>query len=154
MKIVLYNNYYSFYYTMIINNILKDELYSELKQEPEDDHYSGFIYNKENNDYLCSSSDNGYINIWDLYNQKIFKVINTNNCFLFHIIEWNNKYIIVADYNNKCFKVINLEDNSIIDNFKGEHTKNLVCIKKLYHPLYGESLLTAAQDSIIKLWII
>ena len=87
-----------------------------LIQEPETDHYSGFIYNRNNNDYLCSSSRNGYINIWDLYNKKIFKIINTNknsilNIFninenkLAHIIEWNNKYIIVADYNNKSFKI-------------------------------------------------
>ena len=56
----------------MINNLLEDELYSELIHEPESDHFSGFIYNRNNNDYLCSSSYNGYINIWDLYNKKIF----------------------------------------------------------------------------------
>ena len=40
---------------------------------------------------------------------KIFKVINTNNCYLYHIIQWNNKYTIVADRNNKFFKIINLK---------------------------------------------
>ena len=83
-------------------------------QEPEDSHLSGFIYEKENNDYLCSSSYNGYINIWDLYNKKIYKVINTNKCKLAHIIEWNNKYIIVADYDNKSFKIIDLEENKLL----------------------------------------
>ena len=29
--------------------------------------------------------------------KKIFKIINTNECKLAHIIEWNNKYIIAAD---------------------------------------------------------
>ena len=115
---------------------------------------SGFIYEKENNDYLCSSSYNGYINIWDLYNKKIFKVININKCYLAHIIEWNNKYIIVADYYNKSFKIIDLEENKIICDIKGQHTEELACIKKIYHPIYGESLFTAAQDNIIKLWII
>ena len=151
------NNYYIIqfsYKKIIINNLLEDELYSELKQEPETDHFSGFIYNKDNNDYLYSSSSNGYINIWDLYNKKIFKIININNCKLAHIIQWNNKYIIVADVNNKCFKVINLDENKIIDDFKGEHTKEMACIKKLYHPLYGESLLSAGGDNTIKLWII
>ena len=32
---------------------------------------------------------------------------------LAHIIEWNRKYIIVADYNNKLFKIIDLDNNSI-----------------------------------------
>ena len=54
------------------------------------------MYNINNNDYLCSSSTNGYINIWGLYNKNIFKAIDTNNCLLFHIIQWNNKYIIVV----------------------------------------------------------
>ena len=117
-------------------------------------HCSGFIYEKENNDYLCSSSYNGYINIWDLYNKTILKVINTNKCLLTHIIEWNNKYIIVADFDNKSFKIIDLEQNKIICNIKGQHSDNVVSIKKIYHPIYGESLLSAANDNTIKLWII
>ena len=151
------NKYYIIQFSkfeIIINNLIEDELYSELKQEPEYYHYSGFIYEKENNDYLCSSSYNGYINIWDLYNKTIFKVIITNNCILSHIIKWNNKYIIVADYENKSFKIIDLEENKIICDIKGQHSNNVICIKKIYHPFYGESLLSAADDNTIKLWSI
>ena len=151
------NKYYIIQFSnrkIIINNLIEEELYSELKKEPEADHFSGFIYNKNDNNYLCSSSRNGYINIWDLYNKKIFKVINTNKCGLFNIIEWNNKYIIVADYDNKSFKIIDLEENKVICDIKGQHTDRLVCIKKIYHPIYGESLLSAANDNTIKLWII
>ena len=70
-----------------------------------------------------------------------------------HIIQWNNKYIIVADLNNKCFKIINLE-NEIIKDIEKQHTNNVKCIKKIYHPKYGESLLSAARDQTIKLWSI
>ena len=104
--------------------------------------------------YVCSSSKNGYINIWDLYNKNIFKIINTNNCKLAHIIQWNNKYIIVADVNNKSFKIIDLQENKIISDIGGQHTKGVICIKKIYHPLYGESLLSGGDDNIIKLWTI
>ena len=151
------NKYYIIqfsYLKIIINNLIEDELYSELKQEHESDHFSGYIYKKGNKDYLYSSSYNGYINIWDLYNKKIFKVINTNKCKLGHIIEWNNKYIIVTDYNNKSFKIIDLEESKIIYDINGQHTDGLICIKKIYHPLYGESLLSAAEDNTIKLWTI
>ena len=85
------NKYYIIQFSkkkIIISNLLED-VYSELINQPEDYHNSGFIYYKDNNDYLCSSSENGYINIWDLYNKTIFKVINTNGCTLYHIIEWN-----------------------------------------------------------------
>ena len=139
---------------ILIHNAIEEELYSEFIQEPEDDHFSGFISNKDNNDYLCSSSQNGYINIWDLYNKKIFKIINVNKCCLFtllSIIEWNNKYIITADFWNKSFKIIDFESYKIISNIKGNNTDEVVCIKKIYHPVYGEALLTAAMDKTIKL---
>jgi len=151
------NKYYIIqlaYKKIIINNLLEDELYSELIQQPENFHYSGFIYNRNNNDYLCSSSLNGYINIWDLYNKNILKTINTNNCYLMHIIKWNNKYIIVADYFNKSFKIIDLDENKIISNIGGQHTDNVKCIKKIYHPIYGESLLSCGDDKYIKFWSI
>ena len=137
---------------ILINSLLEDELYSELIHEPEDNHFSGFIYNREETDYLCTSSSNGFINIWNLYNKKLSKYINTNNCKLAHIIQWNYKYIIVADVNNKSFKIIDLEDNQIISDVNGQHTDEIVCVKKFYHPIYGESLLTTGRDKTIKLW--
>ena len=151
------NKYYIIQFSfekIIINNLLEDELYSELKQEPETDHLSGFIYSKDNNDYLCSSSFNGYINIWDLYKKKIFKIINTNKCKLAHIIQWNYRYIIVAYVNNKSFKIIDLKENKIISDIGGQHTKKVYSIKKINHPIYGESLLSISEDKTIKLWSI
>ena len=136
---------------IVINNLLEDQLYCELKHIPEAYHNSGFIFSKDNNDYLCSSSTNGYINIWDLYKKNIFKSINTNNCYLMHIIQWNSQYIIVADYDNKCFKIINLENDNIAD-IGQQHTKEVVCIKKIYDDKNGELLLSASNDKTIKLW--
>ena len=150
------NKYYIIqfsYKKIMINNLLEEELYSEFSNVSEHDHKSGFIYYIDNNDYLCSSSSNGYINIWDLYNKNIYKVINTNGCYLANIIKWNKKYIIVADYNNKSFKIIDIDNDSIYD-VNTDHNDKLACIKKINHPKYGESLFTAARDKIIKLWII
>ena len=151
------SKYYIIQFTfkaILINSVIDDELYCELIQEPEDNHLSGFIFNLDNKDYLCSSSYNGYINIWDLFNKSIYKVINTNDCVLCNIIQWNNKYSIVADYDNKSFKIIDCENEKgqVVKDIKGEHTDKVPCVKKIYHPLYGESLLTAGQDNTIKLW--
>ena len=137
---------------IIINNLLEDELYSKLISESESQHHSGFIYIKENNDYLCSSSINGNINIWDLYNKSMYKNIKIGKDELYHIIKWNDKYIIVADYHSSSYKIINLENQNILD-INGQHTKGVICIKKIYHPLYGQSLLSAGSDRTIKLWI-
>ena len=84
------NKYYNIqfaYKKIIINNFLEDEIYSELSNKLETHHFSGFIYYKYNNDYLYSSSGNRHINIWDLYNKKIFKTNNIKDCKLAHIIE-------------------------------------------------------------------
>jgi WD40 repeat protein len=149
------NKYYIVQFTfkaILINSVIDDELYCELIQEPEDNHLSGFIYNSDNKDYLCSSSYNGYIHLWDLFNKSIYKIISTNDCVLCNIIQWNNKYSIVADYDNKSFKIIDFEKGQVVKDIKGEHTDKVPCVKKLYHPLYGESLLSAGQDNTIKLW--
>ena len=38
--------------SIVINSLLKNELYSEFVQKPEGLHYSGFIYRKDDNEYL------------------------------------------------------------------------------------------------------
>ena len=138
---------------IIINNLFEDEIYCELIKVPEAGHVSGILYYFDNHDYLCSSSGNGFINIWDLYEKKIQKIIDTNGCELAHMIEWNKKYILVADYKNKSIKIIDLYTNSVF-NISTEHNERLVNIKKINHPIYGESLLSGARDRIIKLWTI
>ena len=158
------NKYYIIQFTegeIMINNLLEDELYSELIHEPEADHYYGFIYNEENNDYLCSSSRNGFINIWDLFNKNIFKIIKVDvngifsfhKNFLTHIIEWNKKYFITTDYKKKLIIIIDIK-NELITDIKTTHKDQLRSIKKIKHPIYGESLLSAADDKTIKLWTI
>ena len=143
------------YKKITINNLLEEELYAEFINEPENNHLSGFIYQKNNCDYLCSSSYNGHINIWDLYHKKIVKIFKIEGCKLIHIIEWNKKFIITADYNNRLIKIIDIENEySITTNINSGHNKNLLSIKKINHPIYGESLLSVAEDMIIKLWTI
>ena len=144
---------------ILINDLFEDELYSELINEQESNHFSGFLFYKDDNNYLVSSSSNGYINIWDLYEKKIFKTINlnikniNNECKLYHIIEWNETYIIAADKKNNSLKIIDRENNYSINNINTDHKdEDLISIKKVYHPSYGESLLSAGRDKVIKLW--
>ena len=141
-------------FKVLIDNLLEDELYAELKSDHVGKQNSGLIFSKDNNDYLCCSSNNGYIDIWDLYNKKIFKVINTNKCVLMHIIQWNTKYIIVADLINQSFKIIDLESSEVISNIGGQHKDKVRCVKKIYHPKFGESILSSSNDKTIKLWSI
>ena len=115
-------------------------------------HYSGFISENQDKALLYSSSKNGYINLWDLYSKKLLKSINAVGCILCHMIQWNDKYAIVADYNNRYIKIVDLELFSVVKDINGEHEKELKSVKKIFHPIYGDSLLSAGNDCCIKLW--
>ena len=85
--------------------------------------------------------------------QKIVKIINTNINDLELFIEWNNKYIIIVD--KFYFKVFDLQQNkfiSKIEDKKSDKSDKIRCIKKIYHPIYGESLLIMNYENTIKLW--
>ena len=153
-----HNKYYIIefcYMKIFINDLLENELYAELTQEQKLSHYSGFVYeiNKDKN-YLYSSSKNGFINVWDLYSKKLINNINVNGSILCHMIQWDEQYAIVADYNSKSFKIIDIQSLSIVKDIGGGHNKEVKTIKKIKHPLYGDSLLSAGNDYTIKLWCI
>ena len=140
---------------IFINNLIEDELYAELTQDQKLSHYSGFIYEPdESKCYLFSSSKNGYINIWNLYKKNLVHNINVNGSILCHIIQWDDKYAIVADYNGKSFKIIDIQSYYVVKDISGGHIKEVKTIKKINHPLYGDSLLSAGNDHTIKLWCI
>ena len=71
----------------------------------------------------------GNIYIWDLYNKNLFKIININ-CILIYIIEWNNKYIIAADFTHQSFKIVDIESNAVIANIGGKHTRPVTMSKR------------------------
>ena len=89
-----------------------------------------------------------------MFKKTKFKVITSSGNQLWHIIQWNDKYSIVSDRFNKCFKIIDMEQYKIISNIGGEHKIDFYCVKKIFHPIYGESLLSTAGDKTIKLWTI
>ena len=43
-------------------------------------------------------------------------------------------------------------ENDFIDYMKTDHEGKLICIKKINHPIYGKSLISAAGDKTLKLW--
>ena len=154
-----YNKYNKDYHVIqladskiLVCNLFEDKLYAELKHEPESLHYSGCLIEKSDNDYLCCSSENGYIKIWDLYKKCLFQTIQTNNFRLYLIIEWNSKYIIVGD--QKSFIIIDTDEYKVISVIEGTCKDVVRCIKKINHPEYGESLLVTDDEYKIKLWSI
>ena len=127
---------------------------------------SGFIYNKNNNDYLIASSDIGILIEINLETKEIYHISQyiftkkqigyTNSSkkkiYLSHILQWSNKYMIAFEYFNKGFIIMDIETFKLISYIKGKHTGGIIYAKKFFHPFYGESLLTSGQDNNIILW--
>ena len=154
------NNYYLIeccYGKILIYNIISNELIKELKKaKNESDHYRAIIINEENNnkDYLCTSSDNGFVDIWDLEEGLLIKSIGTNSkCKFYEICQWSIRYIIVTDSENNSFSVIDIIDGKIISEIGGIHDDCVIGVKKIIHPIYGECLLSNDDEGKIKLWV-
>ena len=137
---------------ILIININSNKLYANLFTENSKNYcyISGFIYNT----YLFSNSTNGFINKWDLYEKKLINSICIYNSLVTNCIQWNEKYIILIDAKNNSMKVLNFEKGIIISNIYSQHENGILCIKKIEHPTYGESLLSSGQDGYLKLWTV
>ena len=183
------------YEKVSIYNLLSNNLYCELStnvQESCGDYYfSGFV--SYDNKYLYTSSEEGYINIWDLYQQILVKTIKINNSSLFKIIPWCvyinyyldkedskfykniNTYILVCDknkkgiinlnvifkkeidYNDCTNKISDISEEQFltyeINSFnKNKENQPIKSIKKIIHPIYGNSILCSDENNCINLW--
>ena len=138
---------------IIINNLEKgkDEVYAKLIHEPENEHYGGYIFSKEDSEFLCTTCYNGFIHVWNLYTKKLSIIIDTK-IIMCHIIPWNEKFAIAADFENKSFVIIDLDEKKIFQAKQIEHKMEVKCVKKIRHSEFGECLLTAGRDHQIKLW--
>jgi DUF4097 and DUF4098 domain-containing protein YvlB len=50
------------------------------------------------------------------------------------------------------YQMIDEDRADFYNDYDIEHTMEVKCVKKLFHPNFGECLLTAGRDNIIKLW--
>ena len=126
----------------------ENEIYREFKSNSF--HMSAFIEKINEVNYLFESSGDGYLRIWNIETSKIYKSIQASGCQLRGICFWNDTYII-ASSNDKSFKIFDLDEPKNIVSISG-HNDTLLCVKKVIHPINGESLITYATDEKIKLW--
>ena len=144
---------------IVISNINSNEIYWNLIDEKNKDgpYMNGFIYSNKKNEneyyeYLYSVSMNGYINVWELHQKLLINSIFINNNFLNQIIQWNENYIIMTNGNKNNILIMDLNCRRIISNIFSKHEKGIINIKKVVHPIYGESLLSCGLEGSIFLW--
>ena len=144
---------------VVITDFIKNELYAKLLPSGFKvlKYYSGFIYtyaNKTGRDFLCCSTSNGCVVIWDLLFKNLVYLGKISKVELYNIIQWNEKYAIISGGANKSIKIFDIQNYKEVNNIETGHSSNVNCIKKISHPDYGECLLSSGNDHQIKLWTI
>jgi len=89
---------------------------------------------------LITSNYDGNIRIWDFHSGKLlikYKICNTN---LRGICLWNEEYLYVG-CGDKEIKLIEIKNGKIIHCLKG-HFRDVLNIKKINHPKYGQCLIS------------
>ena len=103
-------------------------------------------------DLLAVPTIHGDIYFWDLNTFKLKFSIKYQNSYFYDIINWNDKYIIVAEKFNSLIVIIDISIRKIITIMKNKNESFVISLKKINHPLYGESLLSSDIDNNISLY--
>jgi len=132
-----------------INNILKDEHYATLSNEPEGLHCCGYIFN---DNFLCVTDyNNNLIRIWDLINKSIFSEIYYESNLAYGIIPWNDNYSIVAC--SGCLVIIDLKQKRMVNKISFKKLKPNFCgIKKIKLSNLGECVVCSDVNNSIRLF--
>ena len=136
-----------------IINLFENEIYGKLKSEENDEKYfNGFLFYKNKTEYLCSGGWNGNIYIWNLNELILENNIETCSvCGVGYLIHWSEN-IIIGTNSNRGLIIVDLTFLKVVSYLENIHDKGIVCIKKLAHDAYGDSLFIASNDGIIELW--
>jgi WD40 repeat protein len=126
-------------------------LYHTYFESENEGHQSLLIYNDKDNIIKLIESSFGIIRIWDFHSAKLLNKLKINDYDLRGICLWNNDYLLVGSY-DKSIKVINLKKMIIVRNLQS-HDNYVITIKKIFHPLYGECLISQGwKTDQIRMW--
>jgi WD40 repeat protein len=117
----------------------KNELYHEYNDNTYDYHYSLVMNDLINIDepQLIESSTSGEIKIWNFHSAELIKIIKATKNWLVGTCLWNKRYLLVGSFDYSIL-TIDLENEEITKTYCDDI---ILTIKKIFHPIYGESIL-------------
>ena len=131
----------------------KGELYHKYFDNYISYHCSIIVTDQEKIVKLIESSTDGHIRIWNFHSPELLNKIKINNNWLYGICLISQNYLLVGCTNN-IIKLIDIEKGKIIKDLIG-HKSRIICIKKIYHPKFGDCILSQGyKNGQIKLWIL
>ena len=118
----------------------------------------GMVYKKNGKDLLITSATRGLIQVIDLESKKLLWSKEYNDVFFYNFVKWNENIILLYDAFQRRIFVL---DTNTEGNQAYKIISKVLCpemfydkfIKKVNHPVYGESLLSIGVDWRIKLWV-
>ena len=128
------------------------QIYNDNESASGFGHFSIAINSYKETIELIDSCFDGKIRIFNFHSGLLLKKIKINDGGLRSICLWNDNYLYVA-CDDKTIKLIELKNGLVINTLKG-HNKQVITIKKINHPEYGECLVSQNKEaSQIKLWV-
>ena len=129
----------------------ENKLYNKYNDNDKRGHSCFIVYNNKNILKLMESSNDGNIRVWHFHTGNLLEKIKVSNYRLFSICLWNEDYLLVG-CENKSIKLVELKNRKIIKNLAG-HTNDVVTIRKIFIPQYGECLISQGwNEGKIKIW--
>ena len=118
----------------------------------------GMVYKKNGKDLLITSATRGLIQVIDLESKQLLWSKEYNDVFFYNFVKWNENIILLYDAFQRRIFVL---DTNTEGNQPYKIISKVLCpemfydkfIKKVNHPVYGESLLSIGVDWRIKLWV-
>ena len=140
---------------ILITEFQMNHTYFSFQSDEKNPHNLGAIVFKNNNrDLLAVSSSYGLVQILDLATKIIVKKITFEKVHLYSFVKWNDKYLLLNDSLQRKIYVLDMKNDY-------EIKSRVLCpemnfdrfIKKVDHPIYGESILSIGTDWKIKLFV-
>lgn len=131
----------------------ENKIYHIYNDENNFHYHSNIIINDINETTkLIESCGDEFIRVWDFHFGDLIYIIEVNNSTLYGLCLWNNNYIF-AGCKNGIIKLIDLRTGNVVKDLIS-HNGDVMTIKKILHPQYGECLFSQGIcDDQIKLWI-
>ena len=112
------------------------------------------VFENDGKDYVICSATYGHIKIIDLEAKAQIHSFDLEDVFFYSFIRWNAQYILLNDCLQRRILVLDMKDNYKVKS-------KVLCpemyfdrfIKKVDHPIYGESIMSVGIDWKIRLFV-
>ena len=115
------------------------------------DHSSIIIIKSEEMIKMIESCGDGLIRIWNFHTGEILNRIYVSDGYLYGIQILNGENILVG-CRDKKLRIVDIKNSLIKKEIEG-HNKEILTVKKIFLPQYGDCLISQGKfDDQIKLW--